>query len=235
MRSLAAVPHLALSPTNAFTKLRDHGGWIGAFLLGLLILAAAFAVQLPQSLRYQAEMTRATMEKFDLPQEEIDEALRRVPDPSRLSTGEALQQVMIPVLFSAPVFFLGAFVFHLLSRAFGADPRLATSLGVFALAELANAVGALVKGALVRMSDTIEVSLGPGALVPGVRFDSPIGIFLDLFDVFSIATALLLVVGARVVFSVPSKTAWTIAGSFWTLRALVVFLLRLSQTWFTGT
>jgi hypothetical protein len=175
------------------------------------------------------------MEKFDLPPEQIDEALRRIPDPNRMTTGVALQQVLTPVLFSAPVFFLGALVFHLLARAFGADPRFVASLGVFALAELANAVGALVKGVLVRVSDTIEVTLGPGALVPGVGFDSTLGIFLDLFDVFSIAAAVLLAIGARTVFSVSSKTAGIIAGSFWILRAVVVFLLRLSQTWFTGT
>ncbi len=208
---------------------------MGAFLLGLALLAAAFAVQLPQSLRYQAEVTQATMEKFDLPQAEIDEAMRRIPDPARLTTGEALKQVMIPVLFAAPVFFLAAVVFHLLARAFGAEPRFTQSLGIFAIAELANSVGALVKGVLIRATDSVEVSLGPGALVPGIEFDSPLGIFLDLFDVFSLLGAALIAIGTRVVLGVSPKTAWTIAGCFWTLRAVVVFLLRLSQTWFTGS
>jgi hypothetical protein len=234
-RSLPAVPLVFVSPTRAFESIRDRGGWIGAFLVGLALMAAAFAVQLPQSLRYQAEVTQATMEKFDLPQAEIDEAMRRIPDPARLTASEAIQQVMMPVLFVAPVFFLAAVVFHLLARAFGAQPRFAQSLGIFAIAELANSVGALVKGVLVRATDSVEVSLGPGSLVPGIEFDSPLGIFLDLFDVFSLLGAALVAIGTRVVLGVSPRTAWVIAASFWTLRAVVVFLLRLSQTWFTGS
>lgn len=234
-RSLPAVPLAFGSPTRAFESIRDRGGWVGAFLVGLALLSGAFAIQLPQSLRYQTEVTQATMEKFDLPQADIDEALRRIPDPARLTTGEALQQVLVPVLFAIPMFFLAAFVFHLLARAFGAEPRLVQSLGIFAIAELANSVGALAKGVLVRAADSVEVTLGPGALVPGLEFDSTLGIFLDLFDVFSLVAAALLAIGTRVVLGVSPKTAWTIAGCFWTLRAVVVFLLRLSQTWFTGS
>jgi hypothetical protein len=111
-------------------------------------------------------------------------------------------QVLLPTLVAAPAFFLGALLFHVLASAFGAEPRFSQTLGLFSLAHLASAAGALAKGALVRASDTIEVTLGPGALVPGVPFESGLGIFLDLFDVFSILNAVLLAIGARVVYHV---------------------------------
>jgi hypothetical protein len=233
-RSLAAVPALFSAPSRAFQTIRDTGGWAGAFLLGLALLAAAFAVQLPQTLRYQEEVTRATMEKLDLPEEEIDAAIRSIPDPARLSAGDFAMQVLLPTLVAAPAFFLGALLFHVLASAFGAEPRFSQTLGLFSLAHLASAAGALAKGALVRASDTIEVTLGPGALVPGVPFESGLGIFLDLFDVFSILNAVLLAIGARVVYDVTSRSSSAIAGTYWTLKAVVVFLLRMTQAWFTG-
>ena len=122
-RSLAAVPTLVTAPARAFESIRDRGGWVGAFLLGIAILAAAFAIQLSQTLRYQEEVTRATMEKFDLPEEEVDAAIRNLPDPAHLSAGDLATQVLLPALFAAPAFFLGAFLFHLIAAAVFADEQ----------------------------------------------------------------------------------------------------------------
>jgi hypothetical protein len=234
-RSLAAIPLLLRSPASAFDAIRERPGWIGAFLLCLALFALAFFVQLPQSLRYQREVTRSTMEKFDVPTEQVEEALAKIPQPGSLSAQDAVQQILLPAVFLLPPFFLGAFVFHLLAKAFGAEPSFKLSLGIFSIAQIVSAIGALAKGALARASDTIEVSLSPAALLPGAGFHSALGIFLDLFDVFSILNLALLAVGAQVGFQVPRHTAWSIAGSYWVLKSLVVFALRLSQSWFAGT
>jgi hypothetical protein len=234
-RSLAALPLLLRSPASAFEFLRDRPGWIGALLLSLALYAMSYAIQLPQSLRYQREVTRSTMEKLDIPDDQVEEALRRIPEPGNISASDAAQQILLPVAFLLPIFFLGALTFHLLAKAFGAEPPFKLSLGIYSLAYVASAVGALVKGALARASDTVEVSLSPAAVVPGADFNSALGIFLDLFDVFSILNLVLLAVGAETAFRKPRQTAWSIAGSYWVLKSLVVFALRLSQSWFAGT
>jgi hypothetical protein len=233
-RSLAAVPLLVRSPASAFELLRERPGWIGALLLSLVLLAVAFAVQLPQSLRYQREVTRSTMEKLNLPEAQSEEALRRIPEPGNLSLQEAAQQVLLPVVFLVPVFFLGAFAFHLLAKAFGAEPPFKLSLGIYSVAYVAPAFGALIKGLVARASDTIEVSLSPAALIPG-GFHSALGIFLDLFDVFALLNLALLASGAEIGFRKSRSLAWSIAGSYWILKSFVVFALRLSQSWFAGT
>ena len=234
-RSLAAVPLLFRSPASAFEFLRERPGWIGTVLLSLAIFTIAYAVQLPQSLRFQREVTRSTMEKLDVPDAQIEEALNRIPEPGNLSAADAAQQILLPVMFQLPFFFLGAFTFHLLAKAFGAEPPFKLSLGIFSISYLVSAVGALAKGLLARASDTIEVSLSPAALVPGAGFHSALGIFLDLLDVFSIASLVLLAAGAEAGFRKHRSTAWAIAGSYWLLKSFVVFALRLSQSWFAGT
>ncbi len=233
-RSLAAVPALFTSPARAFEQLRANPGWIGAFLLALLLLAAAFAAQLPQTLRYQAQVTRAAMERLGAGDAEIERVVAEIPDAANLDASDLAQQILLPMVLAALPFFVGAFAFHLLARALGAEPAFRATLGVFSLAHLASALGALAKGLLIRASDSIEVTLGPGVLVPGVAFESPLGIFLDLFDVFSLANAALLGIGARVVLGLSPSAARGAAIGFWTLKAVVVFLLRLSQSWFTG-
>jgi hypothetical protein len=200
-----------------------------------LIYAAGFAIQLPQSLRYQREVSRSTMEKFDLPEEDIQEALGRIPKWDDLTAAGFAQQIALPVAFLIPTFFLGAVLFHLLAKAFGVEPRFILSLGIFALAQLASALGALLKGVLARASDSVEVSLSPAALVPGAGFESALGIFLDLFDVFSLLNGVLLGIGARVGYGVTPSTGWGIAAVYWIVKSLVVFLLRVMQSWFSGT
>jgi hypothetical protein len=191
-------------------------------------------VQLPQSLRYQREVTRSTMEKLDLPEAQLEEALRRIPEPGNLSAAEAAKQILLPVGILIPVFFLGAFVFHLAAKAFGAEPPFKLSLGIYSVAYVASALGALIKGLVARASDTVEVSLSPAALIPG-GFHSALGIFLDLFDVFALLNLALLVTGAQVGYRKSRSLAWGIAGSYWILKSFVIFALRLSQSWFAGT
>ena len=175
------------------------------------------------------------MEKLDVPEKQVEEALHRIPEPGSLSTREAAQQVLLPVVFLLLCFFVGALTFHLLAKAFGAEPPFKLSLAIFSLAYLASALGALLKGIVARASDTIEVALSPAALLPGAGFHSALGIFLDLFDVFSILNLALLAVGAEIGFRKSRATAWTIAGSYWFLKSFIVFALRLSQSWFAGT
>lgn len=233
-KSLAAAPLLLGAPSRAFEAIRERPGWVGAFLLGLALVTVSTWIQLPQILREQVTATRAVLEKMDMPEEEVAKAIERIPDPDNLSGGEFAQQVLIPVPILVAFFFLGAFVFHLIVRAFGAEPRFPQTLGVYALAALAPSVGAVVKAALVRATDSLQVSLGPGALLPGISFDSPTGIFLDLFDVFSIANAILLAIGARIALGATPSAARGAAIANWTLQSIVVFLLRFLQTWISG-
>lgn len=233
--SLSAVPHLLGAPRRAFEIVRDRPGWISAFALGLLIVVASFVVQLPQTLRYQAEVTRATMERFDVPEEEIQKAIDSIPDPQAMSSGDFAEQVGFPSLFLVLPFFLGALVLHLLVKAFGATTPFRSSLGVLSLATLPNSLGALLKSFLARATDTIEVALSPLALFPGIGFHSALGIALDSFDAFSILSGLLVGLGVHTVMGLQTSSARIVALVYWTLGALVVFLLRFSQSWFSGS
>ena len=232
---LSLVPALFSSPSRAFGRLAADPRWIGNGVLVLVLFALAMWVQLPQQLDLTEEITIASLEKFNAPEEAIDEALARLPDPDDIGPGEVLRQLrnaFIPVLF---VVLIGGSVFHLLARIGGVAARWKMSVSIVTLAYVVSALGALVKAGVVRASDTMQVTMGPGAFVPGLDFHSIPAITLDLFDVFSLWGLYLMATGARVAFRTTPGGAWGIAGTYWILKSLVVFGFRTFTAWMMGT
>ena len=88
-------------------------------------------------------------------------------------------------------------------------------------AHLAAGLGYLVTALLVRAGDSVEVSLGPAALFPGLEWGSIPYLFLDLFNVFALCTLFLLAVGSRWVFGTSRNTGWVIGGVYWGFAAIL--------------
>jgi hypothetical protein len=228
------IPLLMRSPGEAFGRLAANPQWLGPAILCVLLLGASTWIALPPALEYQIEATRGTMEKFDLGAEATAEALAKIPDPRALTLGDYAENSLLSLATWLPVLAIGMFVFHLLAKAFGTTTRLRDTAALYFLAYVASAAGAVLKSALIRASGTIEVTLGPGILLPGLEYHSTGAILLDLFDVFSLVNLVLLVLGARMVYRATRGMAWTVGGAYWILKALFVFLARLGQAWSSG-
>ncbi len=231
---LVVVPDLFGAPARAFARLAGDPKWIGNAALVLLLFAVATLVQLPQQLAMGEDMAIATMEKLNAPEEQIDEALARMPDPEDPEIGAVAQQAATSVLTVGAMMIIGGTLFHLIGRIAGAAAPWKMSMSVYTLVFVISALGAAVKGGVARISDTVEVTLGPGILFPGLDYHSLGAIFLDVFDVFSLWALFLLAMGTRIAFRVSPGASWGIAGTYWILKSSLVFGVRGFTAWMMG-
>jgi hypothetical protein len=209
-----------------------RGAWIGPMILCALLATATAWVMLPEILDISYTSALAMMEKMGMPEAEMEEALARIPlEPT---TPVLIQNVFSNLLLTPLFMVIGAAFVHLVSRMFGSQSRFGPTLGMFSVAYVVWALGGLIRGLVVAGADTMEVTLGPGALLPGVEYLSPLGIFLDLFDVFSIWHLIVLVTGISVVTRVSRGTGWSVGLSLWVVRSLFVAGGKAFMLWSQG-
>jgi hypothetical protein len=233
-KGLGVVPLLLTSPAEAFRRLGADPQWIGPFVLYLVLALAATWIRMPQDLVYQYEVAEQMFERLGMSGEEMDEALAAMPDPESLTPGRAALHVAPAAAVLALFGFLGALVYWVLARLLGPQPTFRRALSAYWTANLAAGFGYLVLAIVVRLSDTIEVSLGPAALIPGLSWGSLPQLILDVFNVFSLVLLYFLAVGARWVFPAPKGTAWAIAGVSWGISAMVTLATEIFGSWASG-
>jgi hypothetical protein len=232
---LDAIGLLFSSPSAAFAKLRDRPRWIGLLLACTAAAAVAAWISLPQTLRAEAEILREVVERFDIPPDQAEEMLGSVPDPAEVGPAQLVQRVGGSALGTAVFLLIGLGAFHVVARVCGTQPSFRQSGAIFFLAAMAPAAGTLLGGVLMRLTDTVDVTLGPGVLWPGLDPVSVTASFLNVFDVFSVLNLWLLAKGTGVVLGAPPGTAWTIAGAWWILKSLVVFSMMMFRVWMSGS
>jgi hypothetical protein len=231
-KGLGVVPDLFQAPTRAFRRLASDPQWLGTAALVLVLFAVAAWIRLPVEIAYSREVAEASFDRFDVPEENREEALARMPDPDNLTMGQSVQPVATGLGVMVVVVILGVLVLWLIGRLAGAsNASFRTSSAVLWTASVASGVGAIALGLLARASNTIEVSLAPGALFP---YNSLPGIFLDVFDVFSLVVLFLLAIGVREVFRTKPGTSWAIAGTYWILASMTAVAGRLFGAWISG-
>jgi hypothetical protein len=200
----------------------------------IALIGLATWIRMPQDVVLQYETTERMMERMGADDATIDEALARIPDPDDMGAGDVARHVAPGVLAAAAFSFLGVLVFWLIARLAGPQPGFRHASAVFWTAHLAAVTGYLVLALLVRMTDSVEVALSPAALVPGLEWGSPLYAFLNIFDIFSVATLYLLATGARWTFPTSSGTGWIVGGIYWTLGSLLGFASQLAGSWAMG-
>jgi hypothetical protein len=231
---LSLVPTVLFSPTRAFRALREDPRWLGPALLvaGLILLATW--IQLPQQLAMSEEMAVAMLEKMNAPDEAYEEALANIPDPDDPGVGATVRQVAYGLFPAILAILVGGTLFHLITKIAGLGSRFRLSLSLFSLVYVVSALGMVVKSLVVRATDTMEVTLGPGVLLPNLEFHSIPAIALDLFDLFAIWALILLALGTRVALRASSGAGWGVAVSYWVVKSAVVFSTRALSAWMAG-
>jgi hypothetical protein len=233
-KGLAIVPLLFSSPAEAFRRLGADPQWLGQFLLFLVLVLAATWIRMPQDFAFQYEATQAAMDRMGVPEEDREEALARIPEPGEATTGQALLHVLPVTATLGGLGFLGALVLWVLAKLFGPQPGFRKGLSAYWTANLAGGFGYLIQAFVARASDTVEVSLGPAALVPGLEWGSLPHLILEVFGLFSLVTLWFLVLAARHVFGAAGGTGWAIGGTFWGITSLVALAVSAFGSWVSG-
>lgn len=229
-----AFPGVLAAPARTYGALAARPQWIGSLVLSLVLTAIASWVSLGPTLELALDSAEATMERFGLPEEERERALAEIPSPDDRSPRVLGQHIGGGVVALAVFGFLGAAVLHAIARFAGRPATFRTTLALFMPALALSCFGSLAKAGLMAASGTVEVTLGPGALLPDLGYHSPAGIFLDLFDVFSIWSLVVLVLGAERLYGVTRGAALGICGSYWGIKAVFVAGVRLFGAWMVG-
>jgi hypothetical protein len=231
---LAVVPAILTSPGGAFRRLARDPQWIGPFAAAVVLVAIGAWIALPATLEFSAQTADATMSRMGLSDEQRAEALARMPDPDDRSPGVLLRNVGGSALAMVAFGFLGAGILHGIARLAGRTPTFRRTLALFSAGYVVSGLGGLVKSGLIAASGTVEVTLGPGALLGDLPFHSVPAILLDLFDVFSLWSLAVLTIGGAVLWGTTRKSAFAVCGTFWLVKAFFTVGGRLVGAWMIG-
>ena len=231
---LAVIPAILVAPENAFRRLARNPQWTGTFLVVAVLTALGAWVALTATLEYSAQTAEAAMARMGLSEGQRAEALAKLPDPDDRSPAVVIKNVGLAPVLAIVFGIVGALILHLIAKIAGRSPTLRSSLALFGAASVVSGLGALVKSGLIAASGTVEVTLGPGAAVPDLPFHSVPAILLDLFDVFSLWNLALLTIGAAVLWGTTRKSAFTVCGTFWLVKAFFLVAGRLIGAWIMG-
>jgi hypothetical protein len=169
----AILRELVRSPTVAFGALAIHPFWIPSLLVCVLLLGAGQGVQYQESLRFGREVQESALQRFDLPEEDVEAAMAALPDPENLTAADYAKGVGQGVLSTLVFGFLGAVLLHLGVKVAGGDPAFGGSLALFFLAWTVSCVGVLAHGLLASLSGTLEPGPDSGRGLPLVDGDLP--------------------------------------------------------------
>ncbi len=231
---LANVPTVITSPTKAFADLmqRPRLAWLGPMIVVTLLTVAATWIMLPQTVEMSYEMAQRTMDRLGVPEAEQVEALAEMPlEPTG---AQVVRQVLSNVVIAPLILLIVAALLHVAVRMFGGRPSFGLTLSMLCLSNVILAIGTLIFAFLVSGADTMDVTLGPGALIPDLDLYSPLGIFLDTLNVFALWYLFVLVKGIRGVAGVSDGTAWGIGVTYWVIRALFVASGKIFVAWSRG-
>ena len=221
------------APRAAFEAVARDPQWIGPTLISLVIAVVGAFLMLPVGLSMQEELTIASLEKFDAPDEVVDQALAELPDPDNPGPGFYGQQMSGPIIATVFGLLLGALIVMLGAKFAGGGEGYRANLSLVAVANVIASLGFLVKAAVTAMTGTYEVSLGLPALL-GLEFHSLPAIFLDLLDPFFLWHLFVLGIGVSVVNRVSKGAGNGVAFVWWALSLLRVRGMRFYFAWILG-
>jgi hypothetical protein len=208
----AIIGDVFLAPTNAFDSFKLKPTiWVP---LILIILLGAISGGLPykQSAQAQIDML-STSTTLPAPVLEAMRTAAQNPSPITSTAGGAIVLPIITLIGALIAWFFGSFIF-------GKKAAYLHVWGVVLLADLIALVGGVLRSLLIVAKDSIYVSLGPAALLPGKDFTSILYAILYYTDIFAIWSVIVAGFGYAAIFGISRGKGMTISVVLWALGIL---------------
>lgn len=180
------------SPVKAFANYASRPRIIIP-VIAIFVLTGIFsAATSPQSAQSQVDMMKKST---SLPPQIVEQMQRDAQNKNPLVDGVvgAVAVTIITIISSLLAWFLGSFFF-------GGDSKFKAVWGVSLLAGLIPQIGNLLKLPLIYAKDTLYVSYGLAAFMPGKDFTSLLFAILFFFDAFVIWSIIVEGIGFSAVF-----------------------------------
>lgn len=214
-----------LAPTRAFDRLKEKPSWLLPLAIGLVAALAVTAIS-SQFFDWEAQKEKAVeeMQKRNMTEEQVNQALERMEgfySSPVMRTGAPLVGALVTHLVAA--FFL-ALVTNLALPLLGATGSYLRTLAVICTAGLVAVPAAIVRGALILVQRTAEVSTSLGIAFPGLKSGFP-AVIVNRIELFAIWQLILVGLGLKVVYDIKGSRTYWLVSAIWLLITVVLGLL----------
>lgn len=216
MSRMANLGLIFTSPGTAARNLREDPHWLTPFLIVLVVcFVTGFVTH-----QYQAEQQREFLERLNEERgAEIDiDAQLESTTTRRVVSGATAAAFILAFLVVIPALILNG-----LAKVAGGESGFRRMLALLSLGNLIVALGMLVRLPIVFAKGSIDVRTSAAMFAPSVDLQSPLGTFLNYFDVFSIWGLIAVCIGFSVLTALTIKKSAAIVIGLWLVGlALVV-------------
>jgi hypothetical protein len=214
-----------LSPTRAFSRLKDKPTWLVPLIVVLVFnMLIAFV-----SARYvdwdkQRQVAVDKMRERNMTEEQIQKATEGMDK----FYGSPVMRYGMPAVSALFVSIVGvlflAVVYNVSLPLLGGTSDFKRMWAVVCNASLIAVPSAVVRGALVLMKKSAEVSTGLSMLAPNLK-NPFLSVVLARLDVFAIWELILCAIGLNVVFGLKGAKSYLLVFSVWAVLTVIFAIL----------
>lgn len=219
---LARFAAIITDPVGAMNAVRENPRWPAAALAIVLMVAFYSGSTMHITGPEQVDMMQETRIAEMMGPEAIEEMYAKYDE---ITTKDRIIVGMQAGFGSLFAVFVVSLVYMLFGKLAGGAGGMKQVLGVVAWANVVGmGLNALVNLPLVlSKGSSMDISLGPAILAAGRGVTDPVFQLLSMFDVFSIWTVVLIVLGFESVHGFARNKAATVVVGAWLLMSLTMF------------
>ncbi len=214
MDGSAGVFQVFTSPSTAARGIAERPGW----LVPLIIVLAVIFIFGFVTYEYQAEPQREMLEKIQSERGvETDINARLAPTlANRAKSG-----VWIALGIGILLVLIPALVLNGVARVAGTNVGFKRMFAWMSAAGLILALGMIIKLPIIIAKGSIDVRTSLAMLAPSVGIQTPLGVLLNSFDIFSIWAVVATVIGFAVLTGFNNKKSALIVVGLWLVYVLI--------------
>jgi len=214
-----------LAPGRKFARLKEKPNWLGPLVI-VLVFNMLLTVVSSQYIDWQKQRQTAVeqMRERNVPQEQIDKATEGM---DRFYSSPAMRYG-VPVISSLIVGLIAmlflAVVYNVSLPLFGGTSDFKRVWSIVVNASLVAVPAAIVRGLLVLLKRSAEVTTSLALAAPGLK-QGFLKALLTQLDIFDFWKFLLIAIGLKVVFGIKNSKAYTLVFVVWIVAVLILSLL----------
>jgi hypothetical protein len=217
-----------LAPGRAFSRLKEKPTWLIPLVI-VLVFNMLFVFVTSHYIDWDKQRQAAVerMRERNMPQEQIDRATEGM---DKFYSSPAMRYGM-PVVSALFIGVLAALflavIYNISLPMFGGNSDFKRTWAIVCNASLVAVPAAIVRGGLVLLKRSSEVTTSLLAAAPGLK-QPFLKALLSQLDIFDFWKFLLIAIGLKVVFGIKSSKAYTLVFAVWLVVILVLSLLGMN-------
>ena len=209
----AIIGDIFFAPVKALDDFKQKPNWVIPLILCLILMAVAGGLPYKQNAQAQLDLLSTST----LPASVMNQmtAQAKNPNPWTATIAGPIVYAIISLIGALLAWVFGSFIF-------GKKAFFSHVWAVGLLTALIPMIGGVIRSLLIVAKDSVYVSIGLAALMPGKDFTSFIYTLLYYADIFAIWGVIIGGLGYAAIFGLPRGKGMTISVVIWLLGILVI-------------